>query len=81
VNGNRVKDKAEPELENVVIRTGDEEVMSNTFGNAELENMPAGKYHFSILNLSDNQSYFPVIPDSVLLDRNKEVAIPFVKGV
>jgi hypothetical protein len=80
VNGNRIKDKTEPELENIVIRTGDEEVMSNTFGSAELENMPAGKYHFSILNLSDNQSYFPVIPDSVLLDRNKEVAIPFVKG-
>lgn len=80
VNGNRIKDKMEPELENIVIRTGDEEIMSNTFGFAELENMAIGRYHFSVINLSEYKNYFPVLPDSILLDRTKEVAIPFVKG-
>jgi hypothetical protein len=80
LNGNRVKDKTEPELENIVIRTGDEEIMTDLNGQAELTNLEAGRYKIGIINLSDSKTWFPVVADSILMDRSKIILIPFVKG-
>ena len=80
LNGNRVKDKAEPELENIVIRTGDEELMTDLNGQAELINLEAGRYKVSLINLSESKTWFPVIGDSVLMERSKTIMVPFVKG-
>ena len=80
LNGNRLKDKAEPELENIVIRTGDEELMTDLNGQAELINLEAGRYKVSLINLSEAKTWFPVIGDSILTDRSKTIMIPFVRG-
>jgi hypothetical protein len=81
VNGNKKQDNEEPGIENVLIRTGDWNLITTTSGNAILKNANNGKYPFSVMSLEDLQGWFPLNTDSLVVFGDEKVWIPFVKGV
>ena len=81
VNGDGQKDKNERVIENVVIRLGQEEVISNTDGEAHIRNASMRRQSLLAIPLEDANGWFPNIEDSVLVLKDKEINIPFVKGV
>lgn len=81
VNGNGVKDRNERTFENVVIRVNEDEVITNAEGSAKVLDASAGLAKITVLPLDEVQGWFANIPDSVLLMKDRVVAIPFVKGV
>ena len=81
MNGNRVKDRDEVALENVVIRLGDYEVLTNDLGMAKLLNVKQDNYLFSVISLGEVKGWFPLKMDSILINNNQKQYIPFVKGV
>jgi hypothetical protein len=80
LNGNRIMDKDEIPLENIVIRIGDHEIMTDSKGLARLVNVPAGYYSEHAASLSDLQGWFPLLDDSIAAE-NKTVYLPFIRGV
>lgn len=81
INGNGVKDKNERPVENVVIKLGDEEVITNADGECRIRGTKMGKNTFKAVPLDPVESWFPNIEDSALILKNKTLFIPFVKGV
>jgi hypothetical protein len=81
LNGNSKKDPDEVALENVVVRVGNWEVISDEKGNSKIINIPAKEYIFNVFSLVDLKSFFPNITDTLMVDKTKTVYVPFVKGV
>lgn len=81
VNGNGSKDNDETVLNNVVIKLGNNEVISNANGEAQMNKVPNGKYPINILPLEKLEGWFPNVSDSLLIAKNQIHAIPFVRGV
>lgn len=81
VNGNGVKDRNERAFENVVIRFGEDEVITNEDGTARITNAHAGLNKIVIMPLEEVTAWFANVNDSMLLLKNKPIYIPFVKGV
>lgn len=81
LNGNKVQDQDEPGIENIVIRAGDWDVITNSFGNATLLNADPGKISFDVLSLIDLKGWFPLVNDSLMIFNDDKIYIPFVKGV
>ena len=81
VNGNRVKDKNEIIIKNVVIRVGNDEVITNENGEAVFKNVGAGKYAIRAMSLYDLKGWYPLLSDSISADNSSIIAIPFVKGI
>jgi hypothetical protein len=81
VNGNGVKDKNEKAVNNVIIKLGEEEVITNDEGQSFIRNMPAGKTTFTAIPLVNVEGWFANIADTVTVIKNHHVSIPFVKGV
>lgn len=81
VNGNRIKDKNELAISNVVIRIGNDEVITNENGTAEVKNIKGGKYSMHAMSLIDLQGWYPMFDDSLQVNINSEINIPFVKGI
>ena len=81
INGNGVKDNDETLLNNVVIKLGNNEVISNANGEALMDKVPNGKYLVNILPLEKLEGWFPNVSDSLLIAKNQIHAIPFVRGV
>jgi hypothetical protein len=96
LNGNMKQDKNEEALENILITikpehpdsTGDmglngrgEEVITNSKGIAIFRNMPAGVYIISSVCLTENSGWFPYGSQTIILDKNKTIAIPYSKGI
>ena len=81
LNGNKVQDENEPGIENVVIKTGNWDVITNSFGNATLLNAEPGKFSFDVLPLIDLKGWFPLVNDSLMVFNDEKIHIPFVKGV
>ncbi len=96
LNGNMKQDKNEEALENVLITIkpqhpdslGDiglnsrgEEVITDYKGMVVFRNMPGGIYILSTLSLTENSGWFPYGEQTLVLDKNKNIAIPFSKGV
>jgi hypothetical protein len=81
VNGNGKRDAGETCLENIVIRVNGWEVITNEKGEAELKNIPKGKYPFVSFSVVDLKGWFPNIADTLIANKSSEVNIPFVRGV
>jgi hypothetical protein len=81
VNGNSKQDNNETAIENVVIRVGPWEVITDEKGQAKLINIPNGKYNISVFSVADLKGWFPAISDTIVVNNNNELNIPFVRGV
>ena len=81
VNGNRVKDKDEPVMENVIIRIKGNEVITNAKGEAEIANLPVGTYPFSVIALDKMEGWFPDMADSITILNSGQIYVPFMRGV
>ena len=80
-NGNRVMDKEEALLENIVIRVDNYEILTNEKGSAFLTNMPAGRYSYNVFSLVDLGGWFYQHLDSLDIDGRKIYYIPYTRGV
>jgi hypothetical protein len=80
-NGNKVKDKNEVVIKDVVIRAGNDEVITNEDGKATFINMASGKYRYSATSLYELNGWFPLIDDSLIVGVNEEINVPFMKGI
>ena len=81
LNGNGVRENDEPLIENVVVRLGKEEVITNIKGEAALNNMPQGKYGLDIIPLDAPEGWFPDVTDSVDIFTAGMLYVPFVRGI
>ena len=81
INGNHMKDKDEPVMENIIVRINGTEVITNKKGLAEIANMPVGRYPFSIIALDKMEGWFADINDSITILNSGQINIPFVRGV
>ncbi len=81
INGNGIKDKSEKSIENIVIRIGDEEVISNAEGDAKINNMHGGLHRISAFSLDRFNGWFANIEDTVMVMKSGQYFVPFVRGV
>ncbi|MFT4754059.1 MAG: hypothetical protein ACI85Q_001615 [Salibacteraceae bacterium] len=81
VNGNHMHDKDEPTMENIIIRIKGNEVITNAKGEAEIANMPVGRYPISIIALDKMEGWFPDLSDSITILNSGQILIPFMRGV
>lgn len=80
-NGNGKKDQNERVIENVVIRLGDEELITNAEGTARMRNVPLQKQNIAAFPLEEASGWYPNIEDSIPIVKHSTIAIPFVRGV
>jgi len=81
VNGNRKMDRDEVPLENIVIKLGENDILSDDKGRAFLQNIEAGTYRFTTFSLVELGGWFSIISDSLVVNKQKIQYIPFVRGV
>lgn len=81
INGNGIQEKDEPTIENVVIRMGSKEVITNNKGQAEIKNIPKDTYPYFVKALDELQGWFPDVKDSLMVIADNKQYIPFVRGV
>ena len=81
LNGNGTLDNDEPLIENVVVRIGKEEVITNIKGKASYKNLPQGKYGVEIIPLDSPEGWFPDVTDSVDIFTSGMFYVPFVRGI
>lgn len=81
INGNHMKDKDDPVMENIIIRIDGKEVITNAKGEAEIANMPVGTYPISIIALEKMEGWFPDMADSITILNSGQILIPFMRGV
>jgi hypothetical protein len=81
INGNGEKENDEPAIENVVLRLGAKEVITNKKGEAAIKNIPIETYDFTAFALEDLQGWFPNTDDSLQIVTSNTTYIPFVRGV
>lgn len=82
VNGNHKQDHDEQLVENVVIRMGNEEIITNKDGEAQLINMFCdSNYTMELFVLEDLKGYFPYYKNNYYCNNDSTLAIPFVKGI
>jgi hypothetical protein len=81
LDGDGEKGRSEPPMENVVIRLGGNEVLTNHDGISILEYVPAGYHQLVVFSLEKLEGWFPNVEDSLLIFQGQKQFIPFVKGV
>ncbi|MBI2270836.1 MAG: hypothetical protein HYU69_10850 [Bacteroidetes bacterium] len=85
VNGNNKRDQGEYLLENIVLRLGELEVLTNERGRASIKNIAMNKYNYSAFSLVDIEGFFPNIEDELNVFKTRTgdsaVCVPFVKGI
>ena len=80
-NGNNIRDKEEFQLENVIIKLGDFEVISDKSGKATMLNVKLGNYKLSSFSLDPVYGFYPRVPDSLLVYQSRIIYIPFSRAV
>lgn len=80
-NGNKVKDKNEVILKNIVVKVGNYEVISNESGECKLLNIGAGIYPIKVWSLFELNGWYPLVDDSLMVGPKDEIMLPFVKGI
>lgn len=81
-DGNNKQDVGEVELENVVVKLGEWETLTNEKGLVTFRNIFGDStYSFTAFSLVDLKGYFPNIPSSIIAVKDSLMFIPFVKGV
>jgi hypothetical protein len=81
INGNGIKESDEPPIENVVLRVGTDEVLTNKKGEAALKNIPMESFLFNVIPLENEMGWFPNVDDSIQVFGNSVYYVPFVRGV
>lgn len=81
LNGNDTLDLNEVELENVVVRLGDNEVITNREGKAEITNLQAGSYPLVSFSLDPLKGWFPKNIDSLDVNTSGTIYVPFIRGI
>lgn len=79
-NGNKVMDKEEVPLENIVIRVGGHEVITDKEGKGRFINVAKGQYAYQIIPLIGLEGWFTYYGDSITIT-NPIMYIPFTRGV
>lgn len=81
LNGNGLKDKNEIPLENIVLRIGSDEVITNKAGEATMQNVKGQSYPLLAFSLDNLSGWFPKEIDSLDITEDGTYFIPFVRGV
>lgn len=81
VNGNGVKDTNESTIQNVVVKVNRKEVLTDAEGKATIKNLLNGKYKIETFSLEKLSGWFPNTTDSIMVQKDGVVHIPFVRGV
>lgn len=79
-NGNKILDKDEVPLENVVIKVNGHEVITDKEGKAYFLNIPKGRYGHQVLPLVEMDGWFTYSRDSIDI-LGELYAVPFTRGV
>jgi hypothetical protein len=79
-NGNKIMDKEEVPLENIVIKVNGHEVLTDKDGKAKFVNIPVGTYEHKIIPLVDLDGWFTYSMDSIDII-GEQYYVPFTKGV
>lgn len=80
-NGNKILDVDEVPLENIVIRLGGYEVITDANGKAYFKNVQQKKYEYLIIPLVDLNGWFTSVYDSIDLNDVSTFYIPYTRGV
>lgn len=80
-NGNKVFDIDEIALENIVIRLGGYEVITDANGKAFFKNVQQKKYESLFIPLIDLNGWFTSVKDSIDINEFSTVYIPYTRGV
>lgn len=81
INGNGVKDYDETIIDNVVVTLGTKEVITSSRGTAKINKVPHTKFMFNVLALEDLKGWFPQVKDSIIINDDSPVFIPYSRGV
>ena len=81
VNGNGIKEYEETTLDNIVVTLGPKEVITSARGTAKINKIPHNKFKFKVLALEDLKGWFPQVPDSIIVENEDKVFIPYTRGV
>jgi hypothetical protein len=81
INGNGIKDQNESTIQNVVIKLNKNEVLTNFNGQAKIKNLSTKKYKLETFSLEKLNGWFPNVKDSIFINNDAIVHIPFVRGV
>lgn len=82
LDGNGIKNNNELPLNNVVVKVGEHEVITNADGEASVKKIFKGAYKVDIIPLEDVDGWFPNInTESPVEFKEKTVFIPFSRGV
>ena len=81
LNGNDVQDKGETSVQNVVLKLGPYEILTNNNGFGLMENVPNDSYFLTAHPLEEMNGWFGKTPDSLNISTDMIVQIPFVRGV
>lgn len=80
-NGNYMKDEDETVLSNIILKIGQDEIITDDNGKAWLKKLRSGTYAFNARSVYNMQEWYPLIKDSIVIGAANEMAIPFVKGI
>jgi len=80
-NGNRIKDKDEVALENMVIQLNGHEAITDKEGKCQFINVEQKRYFFNVIPLTDIDGWFSFRKDSVDITPSGVYYVPFTKGV
>ncbi len=81
LNGNGIKEKEESTLENVVIKVGKKEILTNLEGEATMRNLLKDQYDFEVFSLENLNGWFPNVESTVTIENDETIYVPFVRGV
>lgn len=82
LNGNGVKERSETPINNVVIKVGEHEVITDPNGEASVKKIFKGAYKVDIIPLEEINGWFPNInTESPVEFKEKTIYIPFSRGV
>lgn len=81
IDGNGVKDQNETALNNVVIKLNRNEVLTNVEGIGLMNNVKKDKYKLQTFSLEKLNGWFPNVKDSIVINDQENISIPFVRGI
>lgn len=80
-NGNKIKDKDEVALENMVVQLNGHEAITDKEGKCQFLNVEQKRYFFNVIPLVDINGWFSLRKDSVDITPSGVYYVPFSKGV
>jgi hypothetical protein len=80
-NGNRIKDKDEVALENMVVQLNGHEAITDKEGKCQFLNVEQKRYFFNVIPLVDIDGWFSFRKDSIDITPSGVYYVPFTKGV